>query len=462
MLGLSSQQLASLVITLLAARHLMLSDYGTYMLAVVMIELATVFTYSGFYHYIIQSRRSDDAVQSSMFWVITGIGILTCGALFLFSDLIAGIFDTPDLARPLQLLAVLQPFSAMIAWASACLTRQARHRAYFTCLITSNLGSLIFGAMLIITWPSLYALVAYRAIRVGIGLVLFLPTLGRWPRWRFSRKVAFEAASYAKGLYGTRLLGFFSNFGTDLLLAYLFTTTESGLYRIANRLASAAIDIVTLPMKHFALQAISQTKRMGRSLTPVISDLIGATALFTGGVAICALFLGPAVVDGFFHQDYLVIIPAFYALTARAALSCGHALIEPILAGTAQNSLSFRFHLIWTAILLAISLFTASQGVLALSIGQACVALASSVAAFFILRGQALMDGKTLRNRLCCAFVLVSGFAILFGLGWHGLGFIQPSAAVFVSLILACYLGGLTIRLALRWRLFSLRVFHSK
>jgi hypothetical protein len=201
---------------------------------------------------------------------------------------------------------------------------------------------------------------------------------------------------------------------------------------------------------------------MGRSLTPVISDFVGATALFTGGVATCALFLGPALVIGFFQPDYLVIIPAFYALTTRAALSFGHALIEPILAGTAQNSLSFRFHLIWTAILLAISLLTASQGVLVLSIGQACVALASSVAAFFILRGQALMDGETLRNRLCGAFVLVSGFAILFGLGWHGLGFIQPSAAVFGSLILACCLGGLTIPLALRWRLFYWRIFHSK
>ena len=95
--------------TVLTARYLMPAEFGIYMLAVVFAELGLVFSYSGFFHYLINSSRPDKQVSCTLFWIHLGIGTATGMILFIAAHPLAWVFKSADLAPVILVFACLQP-----------------------------------------------------------------------------------------------------------------------------------------------------------------------------------------------------------------------------------------------------------------------------------------------------------------------------------------------------------------
>jgi len=463
-IGLTSQQIASLVMTLCAASLLALSEYGAFMLAVVFVEFATVLTYSGFFHFTVQSRHADDQVHTTMFWTILGIGLFTGVILGLIAHPAAQVFQAPELAPLLLGFAFLQPFAAIIAWASACLNRSERLRAYFSCLATSNFSALICGVALLLIWPSIYALLVYRAVRITIGLALFCKAIQIKPRFTFSVTIFKEAAAFSIGLYGTRLLGFFSNFGTDLILAYVFSTSESGLFRIANRLASAAIDIVAQPLRSFALKSFGAAARKRQEFHFELLAFASAGYFLSGGVAVTIIGLGPVLIAAFFQPEYTMVVPAFYALCLRWALAFGHNLVEPVFSALSKNTRGMQHHLIWTSAICAVSILLAPQGIFALSLGQCTVSLLSTLAAFWIFKSRRKINTPILLRKLATASLVLLGFGLCFlsSLCLLKTYITDPKSLLFFGLITALLFAILATTIAVNFKVVSPRIFQSR
>lgn len=464
MLGTGSQQVASLVIMLLAARFLPLSDYGTFMLAVVFVELATTLLHSGFYHYVLRSGRDDTEVQSSMFWIILAIGVLSGGTMVCAAPWIASAFQNSDLVTPLICLGALQPFAAVIAWASACLTRQERMRSLFICLAISNLGGLAAGVGLLLIWPSIYALLAYRACRVALGLAVFCGTNQIVPKPRISRIVVSEATSFSKGLYGTRLLEFLGNFGTDLLLALFFSTSESGLYRIANRLANAAIDMAALPLRNLALKSFAMQARRGMNSEALALDFLSINFLAAGIMAVMSIIFGPAFIHALLDPSYALAIPAFYVLCLRGMALFGHRIVEPIFAAQDLNLSALRHNSIWTGVFIATTACLAPFGLLLLSIGQLLVAVGMTSAAILLMQHKRVLTMRGFQMSLfkslaIFAFVLCTALLFQNTVTRSPLeGLFQVIGFVAMSLLITV----LASQIAMRWGIFSAEIFDSR
>ena len=193
-LGLSSQQLASLIVTFLAAGVLGPADYGVYVIATVFVELVIALTYTGYFHFLVTvSEDEAEAALPTLFWLMVAIGAAGGAALWLAAPGLARLFDAPELAPVLRAFGAMQPFASAVGWASAVLTREGRMRRYFLALAGANLGGLAGGAAVLLAWPSLQALVLYRAIRLALGLALFLPAARHRPRLRLRPRPATSA-----------------------------------------------------------------------------------------------------------------------------------------------------------------------------------------------------------------------------------------------------------------------------
>ncbi|WP_162798525.1 oligosaccharide flippase family protein [Sulfitobacter sp. SK012] len=461
--GLTSQQIASFVITLLAAGFLSASDYGIYTLAIVFVEGVVMLSYTGFFHFIVNSKEDETAVLSTMFWIMLGIGTFGGATLIVASGPLARVFNAPELELVLRLLGLMQPFASAIGWASAVLTRTGQMRRYFSILIVSNLGGMIAGAIILIWWQSLFALVAYRAIRIVLGLVLFGWGVPFWPRATFDPSMARRAASYASGLYGSRFLSFFSNFGTDLVLAFLFSTAESGLYRFANRIAMASVDIIGQPLRTYALKSFGEAARNDAPLAPIFARFLGAMVFLMGGFAIVVVVLGGSAIDALFKPEYLMALGAVYALAFRAAALAGTNLIDPVFAARGTTKVALYHNLFWTLVMVGVILLVSPYGFEALAGAQAAVSLAMSLAAIWVIGRWGHVNVAFALQRACIALILLCFYAGALVFGWSLLPAHMPSGAwqLAAGFLLAAALAVPALFAAMRTKVFSLQVFSG-
>ncbi|WP_375175099.1 oligosaccharide flippase family protein [Pseudooceanicola sp.] len=461
LLGQGSQQIAGLVITLLAAGFLGAAQYGTYALAVVFVEFVTLLTYVGFYHFLVTSDAEEDDVLSTIFWVILGIGILGGALMVALAAPAAHLFDAPELAGIMRAYGLMQPLSAVVGWASAALTRAGRMRRFFLIQLAINSGAMLAGALTLILWQSLHALVLYQALRVLIGLVLFLHAVPQLPRWRFDIRLFRSAARYALGLYGARSLTFFSVYGVDILLALLFSTAESGLYRFANRLAMAAVDVIAQPLRSFSLKSFGTAARHHLPLTPLFTRYFTAALLLIGGAGATVLILGGAVVETLFRAEYLLAIGAVQALALRAAARVGQAMVEPTFAATGRTTIAALNNLVVSCAMIALVVAVAPFGFVTLAWAQAGLQLLSIPFSLWMIARFAPVDIRAGLGQADQALLLLAGYGVALWLGWQGLeGQLPPGPLrLTLGLCLALGLGGVAALIATRQRLLTPALF---
>ncbi|SHG85788.1 oligosaccharide flippase family protein [Cognatishimia maritima] len=380
-----TQQMSGLVLMLLAISVMPLADYGAYALAIVSVEFVVMLTHTGFHHFLVTSDADDTPLFSTLFWTILGLGTLGGLGLWMMAQPMSEVFAAPLLELLLLGFALLQPAAAMVAWATACHSRLGHMQTLCQRQLAINLISLTAGCIALLIWPSVFALLIFRAIKVLLGVWLLFWCGPLQPKAQFSRQILSNAACYARGLYGTRLLEYLSNFGTDLILAYLFSTTESGIYRIAHRLAFACIELITHPLRLFALQTLARAQRLGHPIAQIFANYLAALLLLSGGIVVLFVLSGGAILTMASNSDFLTAFAVSQVLIFRAAFLGINSLLEPALATLNDNMAALRHNLIWTGLFLVVTVLAAPLGVALLAALQTGLAGLTALAAMFVL-----------------------------------------------------------------------------
>lgn len=463
-LSRSTQQIAAFVITLLAARFLLPAEYGVYTLSVVFVMLVQMMTYTGFYHFIINDKGEDRAVLATGFWLIVGLAVIACAAVALASPLLARAFGSPELQAVLLLLVAAQPLAAASAWYTAALLRRRALRAHYAIMFAQNLAALVGGALLLWLWQSVLALVAFRYLRVFVGLALYVAASADRPRLRFDRPTARRATRFSSGLYGAKGMEFASRYAADLLLGLTFGTAEAGLYRFGSRIATAATDVVTSTMQAFAVTQFGSAARADGDLSRVLARFAGTTTLLHGGVAAVIVVMVDDVVSAYFNAAYLAGVVVAYAMAVRAAVKTGTLLITPAFAALGRTGNVLGFSVV-SAVVSVTAVFAAAPfGLAAVAWGQVAATAALSLAGLYLLRRRGnLRIGAALR-----AFAVGALLSLLYGAAlWGGAEWIRGAAglgaegALAASLALAVLLAVPTVLLARRLGAFSLAAFSG-
>lgn len=463
-LGMASQQIASFIITLLAGSFLTASDYGVYTIAVIAVEFFIMLTHVGYFHFVVNSEKSEDRVLPTMFWIMLAIGVIGGGAMYLSSDWLARVFDAPDLAPVLRYFGLFQAGNSVIGWISAVLTRYGMMKRYFLILIAGNLGGLLFGAVILVWWQSLYALVAYRGVRTVLELVLFIAASPVRPKWVFDCKIAYEATRFSSGLYGARGLTFLATFGTDLILAYVLSTREAGLYRFANRLATGTIDIIGQPLRSYAIKMFGAASRTSAPLEPILAILLAGSVFLTGGFAIAIAALGGGLMETFFRPEYAAGIGALYAFALRGVARTGVDLIEPVFAARRNTQVTLHSNIVWTALMLGTIVVFAPMGFEVIAWAQAAVQILSFLGSLFIFKYWGRINLNESMPPLFTGIGILAayGLAVLTGIIAINLADLSPVLTFSLSTALAIALAAPTILAGVRTGVLNMEIFASK
>ena len=199
-------QFVQMVVSIVLARILAPTAYGSVAILNVFISLATVFVESGLSSALIQKVDADETDCSSVFFYSMGIAVLLYATLFIAAPLVAEFYSMPQLTEMLRVFALILFPGAFISLQISILSRCMEFRVQAQCGLIGVVISGIVGIISALLGSGAWALVVQQLgnkIIVCIALYWHIKWL---PKLCFSFGQTRSLLSYGVKLLGANLV----------------------------------------------------------------------------------------------------------------------------------------------------------------------------------------------------------------------------------------------------------------
>lgn len=212
----SGAQIVAFIVSIILARILDPSDYGTIALITVFITILQVFVDSGLGNALIQKKDADDLDFSTVFFT----NILFCFILYLMiffsAPLISSFYGRMEMTPYIRVLGLTVLISGVKNVQQAYVSRNMLFKKFFFSTLGGTVVAAVVGITLAYQGFGVWALVAQQVINLSIDTAILWCTV----EWRPHRKFSFD-----------RLKGLFS-FGWKLLISSLVDTIYNDLRQL--------------------------------------------------------------------------------------------------------------------------------------------------------------------------------------------------------------------------------------
>lgn len=223
-------QLFSFVVTIILARLLAPSLFGTIALVAVFINIANVFVNTGFSSALIQKKDADELDYNTMFWFNLAISLFIYILLFLLAPAVANYYNDDSLAIILRVLALSIP---LCAFNSIQVAYVSSHMIFKKTFLSQSGGAAlsgIIGVLLAYSGLSIWALVWQRLTNVAFNTIILRLVVPWTPKFQFSFGRLEPMFSFGWRILATGLMFSFYNEVRSLIIGKRYSPTELGYY----------------------------------------------------------------------------------------------------------------------------------------------------------------------------------------------------------------------------------------
>ena len=316
-------QLVSLIVSIVLARLLDPSSYGTVALILSFTAILQVFVDSGLGNALIQKKNADDLDFSSVFYVNLVFCFGLYCLLFLFSPLIADFYRTPELANYIRVLGVTILISGIKNVQQAYVSRNLLFKKFFFATLIGTIIAGVSGVALAIAGYGIWALIAQQLINLTIDTMVLWLTV----KWRPIRAFSFARIkalfSYGWKLLVAALIETANNNLRSLIIGKVYTSADLGYYNQGEKFpkmiaqnANASIDSVLLPVLSNVQDDKESVKSMMRRSIGVSTYVMAPLMLgmFFCAKSIVSFLLTEKWIDCVFYLRLFCLSYVFYPI----------------------------------------------------------------------------------------------------------------------------------------------------
>ena len=280
------------VVSIVLARLLDPSVYGTVALVTVFITILQVFVVSGLGNALIQKRNSDDLDFSSVFYFNIVICIILYVILFVIAGLIANFYGNTELIPIIRVLGINIIISGIKNIQQAYVSKKLIFKKFFFSTLGGTVGAAIVGILMAYHGYGVWALVAQTLFNSLVDTIILWFTVGWRPKLMFSFKRLMGLLSYGWKLLVSSLIDTGYNKLRELLIGKIYSAQDLAYYNRGNQLPSnlvisinTAIDSVLLPTMAEQQDELNKIKAMTRKAIKMSAYCIMPMMV---GVSVCA------------------------------------------------------------------------------------------------------------------------------------------------------------------------------
>ena len=309
-----ASQLISMVVSIILARLLLPSEYGTVALVTIFITIADVFVNDGFGTALIQKKDADNLDFSTVFYfgIVFSFGLYFI--LFFIAEAVAAFYDMPILCPVLRVLSLRVPIGAINSVQQAYVSRNMLFKRFFYSTIGGTIASAVVGIAMAYLGFGVWALVFQSLSNTIAGTIVLWCTV----KWRPDKAFSFQRLKQLYH-YGWKLLvqslmvNVYSNL-RSLVIGKVYTTDDLAFYNRGSYFPNlivvnvdSAMGAALFPAMAKEQSSADKVKNITKKATRLSSYVM--SPLLIGFAACSTAFVRVVLTDKWLPMvPYLVII----------------------------------------------------------------------------------------------------------------------------------------------------------
>ncbi len=281
----------SFVLSIILARMLLPSEYGLIAMVMVFINIANVFTSTGFGEALVQKKNADDLDFSTVFFCTLTLSIIIYGALFVGAPYIARFYRVEGITLVLRILSLKIILSSVATVQHAYVQKHMMFRKFFFSTLGGTLFSGVLGILLAYIGAGVWALVVQYLTNTVIDILVLLFTVPWKPQLLFSFERAKSLMTFGWKLVLANLINAIYNELRSLIIGRSYSSADLAYYNKANQIPSLAITNIDTAIGNVVFPVMSTAESKERLKS------IGRRAMKTTSYIIFPMMVGLIVVS---------------------------------------------------------------------------------------------------------------------------------------------------------------------
>lgn len=247
-------QAVTLIVSIVLARILIPSDFGTVSLVMVFTTIMQVFVDSGLGTALIQKKDADDLDFSSVFYFNFAVCLILYAVMFMAAPLIAGFYNDTSLTSIIRVISLTIIISGVKGIQQSYVSRNMLFKSFFFATLGGTIFSAFLGIGMAYAGCGVWSIVAQQLSNTAIDTLILWITVKWRPKKMFSWERLKGLLSYGWKLLVSSLLDTVYNNLRNLIIGKIYTSADLAYYNQGDKFPkvivtniNASIDSVLLP-----------------------------------------------------------------------------------------------------------------------------------------------------------------------------------------------------------------------
>lgn len=305
----SGAQIVQLVVSIVLARLLAPTDYGTIALMNVFISVLGIFVHCGLTSALIQKKDADDTDFSTVFYAQMLFCIVIYIILFISAPYIAQFYNDPQMTWMIRVLGLTLIIAGVKSIQTAYVSRNMQFKRFFFATLGGTIGAAFVGIGLAVAGFGAWALIGQSLFNNTVDTIILWVTVKWKPKRVFSFQRLKGLFSYSWKLLFSSLLDTVYNNLRSLIIGKVYSSKDLAFYNrgqswpnliIEN--VNSSIDSVLFPSMSAAQNDRERVKMMTRRAIKTSTYIIAPLMM---GLAFC----GTPLVRLVLTEKWLFCVP---------------------------------------------------------------------------------------------------------------------------------------------------------
>ncbi|MBL6444369.1 MAG: lipopolysaccharide biosynthesis protein [Holdemanella sp.] len=285
-------QLVTFIVSIVLARILTPSDYGTIALVTVFTTILQVFIDSGLSTALIQKKDADDLDFSSVFYFNFVICIILYLIMFVSAPFIADFYKDSSLVSIVRVISLTLIISGVKGVQQSYVSRHMLFKRFFFSTIGGTIFSAILGIIMAYAGFGVWAIVFQQLSNNAIDTLILWITVKWRPIKKFSWSRLKNLLSFGWKMLASSLLDTVYNNLRNMIIGKLYTSADLAFYNQGDKFPklivtniNTSIDSVLLPTMSNEQDNHVRVKDMTRRAIKISTYIMAPLMI---GLAFCA------------------------------------------------------------------------------------------------------------------------------------------------------------------------------
>ena len=285
-------QLVTFIVSIVLARILTPSDYGTIALVTVFTTILQVFIDSGLSTALIQKKDADDLDFSSVFYFNFVICIILYLIMFVSAPFIANFYKDPSLVSIVRVISLTLIISGVKGVQQSYVSRHMLFKRFFFSTLGGTIFSAVLGIIMAYAGFGVWAIVFQQLSNNAIDTLILWITVKWRPIKKFSWSRLKNLLSFGWKMLASSLLDTVYNNLINMIIGKLYTSADLAFYNQGDKFPklivtniNTSIDSVLLPTMSNEQDNHVRVKDMTRRAIKISTYIMAPLMI---GLAFCA------------------------------------------------------------------------------------------------------------------------------------------------------------------------------